>query len=329
MERRFAARGWKMPEVNRRQAWCRAARACSTIRTAPRPGLWIEHGERDRRAAARAAARDEADDGRRRARTAGARSPATCACIGGWFAWRARASRRRGDGAADLLAMARQSPRIETTILAGLGQVELHLSTQSDDAAAASQRVERGGGGADAARSDADIVSRDGAVLEAVVGELLRARGWRIAFAESCTGGLATSRMTDIAGSSAYVERSVVAYSNGPRSNCSACRRRSLPHTERSASRWRWRWPKASEDAPASQVGVGITGIAGPGGGSEQKPVGTVCIAVRTVAIRRCARFVFQEAVRWSKPCPPTGRSTCCAGTHQMMSTSRRGRSAP
>ena len=60
----------------------------------------------------------------------------------------------------------------------------------------------------------ADLVSTDGAVLEAVVGEMLRARGWWVAFAESCTGGLATSRMTDIPGSSDYVERSVVAYSN-------------------------------------------------------------------------------------------------------------------
>ena len=59
-------------------------------------------------------------------------------------------------------------------------------------------------------RSGPDLVSTDGAVLEAVVGELLRARGWWVAFAESCTGGLATSRMTDIPGSSDYVERSVV-----------------------------------------------------------------------------------------------------------------------
>ena len=59
-----------------------------------------------------------------------------------------------------------------------------------------------------------DVVSADGATLEAVVGELLNARGWWVAFAESCTGGLATSRLTDIPGSSDYVERSIVAYSN-------------------------------------------------------------------------------------------------------------------
>ena len=60
----------------------------------------------------------------------------------------------------------------------------------------------------------ADLVSTDGTTLEAVVGDLLRARGWWVALAESCTGGLATSRLTDIPGSSDYVERSVVAYSN-------------------------------------------------------------------------------------------------------------------
>ena len=59
-----------------------------------------------------------------------------------------------------------------------------------------------------------DIVSLDGRELEAVVGDLLRERGWHVALAESCTGGLATSRLTDIPGSSDYVERSVVAYSN-------------------------------------------------------------------------------------------------------------------
>ena len=60
----------------------------------------------------------------------------------------------------------------------------------------------------------ADLVSTDGTTLEAVVGHLLRSRGWWVALAESCTGGLATSRLTDVPGSSEYVERSVVAYSN-------------------------------------------------------------------------------------------------------------------
>src|SRR5690606_18901588 len=59
-----------------------------------------------------------------------------------------------------------------------------------------------------------DLVSTNGESIEQVVGTMLRERGWRIALAESCTGGLATSRLTDVPGSSDYVERSVVAYSN-------------------------------------------------------------------------------------------------------------------
>jgi nicotinamide-nucleotide amidase len=172
-----------------------------------------------------------------------------------------------------------QTPRIETTVLAGLGQVELHLVTQSDDATKAPAALER----AVAQLRDAlgiDVVSTDGMVLEEVVGGLLRSRGWWVAFAESCTGGLATSRMTDIAGSSDYVERSVVAYSNRakielldvPESLIAEHGAVSEPVASAMASGIRKR--------AGVNVGVAITGIAGPGGGSDAKPVGTVCIAV-------------------------------------------------
>jgi nicotinamide-nucleotide amidase len=124
-------------------------------------------------------------------------------------------------------------------------------------------------------------VSTDGTVLEAAVGDLLRARGWWIAFAESCTGGLATSRMTDIPGSSAYVERSVVVYSNRAKHELLGVPMElieqhgavSEPVALAMAAGIRQR-------AAPVNIGVGITGIAGPGGGSAEKPVGTVCIAV-------------------------------------------------
>jgi nicotinamide-nucleotide amidase len=106
-----------------------------------------------------------------------------------------------------------QSPAIETTILASLGQVELHLVTQSADGVAAAQQLDRAVSQLTVPLG-ADLVSTDGRTLEEVAGNLLRQRGWWVGFAESCTGGLATSRMTDIPGSSDYVERSVVAYSN-------------------------------------------------------------------------------------------------------------------
>ena len=161
-----------------------------------------------------------------------------------------------------------------------------------------------------------DLVSTDGAVLEAVVGDLLRARGWWVAFAESCTGGLATSRMTDIPGSSEYVERSVVVYSNRAKIELLDVPEQLIAEHGAVSEPVALAMAAGIRKRAGVNVGVGITGIAGPGGGSEQKPVGTVCIA-------RCdgeaakpgfARSDFQAAAKWSRRCRPTGRSTCCAG---------------
>lgn len=116
--------------------------------------------------------------------------------------------------------------------------------------------------------------------MEEVVGEQLAARSWRIATAESCTGGLLAKRLTDVAGSSRYVERGFITYSNVAKfellgvseSDLSVHGAVSAPVAEQMA--------RGARERANTQVGVGITGIAGPDGGSEQKPVGTVFIAV-------------------------------------------------
>jgi nicotinamide-nucleotide amidase len=279
MEKRFASRGWKMPAINRRQAQVPRGAQVLANPHGTAPGLWIENAghvialvpgpPREMKPMMNGDVR----------RLLGA--------VAGDVKLRRRVIRVSGKGESMVDELAApiyskwldQAPRIETTILAGLGQVELHLVTQSNDAAAA-----------DVALNDAvaqlatalgpDLVSTDGAVLEAVVGDLLRRRGWWVAFAESCTGGLATSRMTDIPGSSEYVERSIVAYSNRakielldvPETLINEHGAVSEPVAVAMASGIRRR--------AGVNIGIGITGIAGPGGGSEQKPVGTVCIAV-------------------------------------------------
>ena len=116
--------------------------------------------------------------------------------------------------------------------------------------------------------------------MEDVVGEQLYERGWRIAAAESCTGGLLTKRLTDVAGSSRYVDRAFITYSNVAKfellgvseSDLSVHGAVSAPIAEQMA--------KGARERANTQVGIAITGIAGPDGGSEQKPVGTVFIAV-------------------------------------------------
>jgi nicotinamide-nucleotide amidase len=102
---------------------------------------------------------------------------------------------------------------VSATILASLGQIDLHLS------ALAPTRSEADAALAEAAREvvgrlGLDVYSDTGHTLERVVGDLLVAQGLRIAVAESCTGGLLASRLTDVPGSSRYVERGVVAYAN-------------------------------------------------------------------------------------------------------------------
>jgi nicotinamide-nucleotide amidase len=171
------------------------------------------------------------------------------------------------------------APPIETTILAAPGQIELHFVTRSADPGVA-------GGVLDRARErmlaafGADVFSVDGRPMEEVVGQLLLDRKLTIAAAESCTGGLLMSRLTDVPGSSAYVLGGVVAYSNDLKSELANVTP-SLIDAHGAVSE-----PVAAALAEGvrarvgSSIGVGITGIAGPSGGTPQKPVGTVAVAV-------------------------------------------------
>jgi nicotinamide-nucleotide amidase len=277
--KRFARRGWKMPEVNRRQAMVPRGATVLDNPNGTAPGLWLEH-DGGAIALLPGPPREMKPmmDGEVRTRLA-PRAGAT------------RLHRRlirvsgRGESAVEEMVQPiysgwlNQSPPIETTILAGLGQVELHLLTKATEAGPAAAAL-------DAAVNQIvrvmgpDIVSVDGRELEAVVGDLLRERRWHVALAESCTGGLATSRLTDIPGSSDYVERSVVAYSNRSKIELLGVDEAVIVQHGAVSEPVAAAMATGIRDRAKADVGVGVTGIAGPGGGSEHKPVGTVCIAV-------------------------------------------------
>lgn len=279
IQRRFAARGWKMPAVNRRQALVPRGAAVLANPNGTAPGLWLEH-----RGAAIALLPGPPRE----------MKPMMAGEVRTRLAPRAgdvRLHRRlirvsgRGESAVEEMVQPiysgwlNQSPPIETTILAGLGQVELHLLTKASDPGLA-------GAALDAAVTQItqvmgpDIVSLDGRELEAVVGDLLRDRGWHVALAESCTGGLVTSRLTDIPGSSDYVERSVVAYSNRSKIELLGVDEAVIAQHGAVSEPVAVAMATGIRDRARADVGVAVTGIAGPGGGSEQKPIGTVCIAV-------------------------------------------------
>lgn len=129
--------------------------------------------------------------------------------------------------------------------------------------------------------------------LPDMVGQMLCAKGYTISCAESCTGGLLTSTLTDVPGSSAYVMGSVVSYSNDVKSRVLHVAEGTLaahgavsPETARAMA-------EGIRNLMQTDVGVGITGIAGPGGGSPEKPVGLVYIAVSTLGKTSVEKNVF------------------------------------
>jgi nicotinamide-nucleotide amidase len=130
-----------------------------------------------------------------------------------------------------------------------------------------------------AARHSRFVFSRDGSSIDQQIAQLLAGR--RIGLAESCTAGLLAARLTEIPGSSEYIAGGVVAYSNEAKVNLLGVPAE-LIESEGAVS------PEVAEamaDGALShfdaELGIGITGIAGPGGGTEEKPVGYVCICVK------------------------------------------------
>ena len=117
-------------------------------------------------------------------------------------------------------------------------------------------------------------------MLEQTVGDLLTARGWRLALAESCTGGLVTARLTDFAGASAFLDRAVVAYSNDAKTDALGVPPALLESHGAVSEPVAAAMAEGVRRRAGADVAVAITGIAGPGGGTAEKPVGEVCFAV-------------------------------------------------
>lgn len=172
-----------------------------------------------------------------------------------------------------------RTPPINTTILAAMGQIELHLSVRDTDEARARATLDSAKNELLAVIAD-DVYSVDGRTMEVVIGDLLKARGLTIAAAESCTGGLLSSRLTDVPGSSAYVRGGVVAYANEDKTALLGVPVELIRAHGAVSEPVAIAMAEGIRDRTGAGVTVGITGIAGPGGGTPEKPVGTVAIAV-------------------------------------------------
>jgi nicotinamide-nucleotide amidase len=168
---------------------------------------------------------------------------------------------------------------IQTTILATPGQIELHLAVRAENA-------ERAGAVLDAATEEIaaalgpTLFARDNRRLEEVVGQMLRARALSVATAESCTGGLLASRLTDVPGSSDYVERGVICYSNRAKTELVGVPEAMIREHGAVSETVGLAMARGIREQARTDFGVGITGIAGPTGGTPAKPVGTVVVAL-------------------------------------------------
>ena len=130
-------------------------------------------------------------------------------------------------------------------------------------------------------------------LLEAVVGDRLRRAGLTLALAESCTGGLVAHRITNIAGSSDYFLGGVVAYANAAKQTILGVSPDTLRRHGAVSEETALEMARGARRLLGADAALAITGIAGPGGGSSDKPVGLVYVALSTADAERCRRFVW------------------------------------
>ncbi|GBD24824.1 Nicotinamide-nucleotide amidohydrolase PncC [bacterium HR30] len=139
------------------------------------------------------------------------------------------------------------------------------------------------------------------ASMEEVVGQELRRRGWRLAVAESCTGGLVGHRITNVPGSSHYFLGGVVAYSNEAKEQFLGVPRETLERYGAVSVETAQEMAAGVCQRFGADLGLGITGIAGPEGGSPDKPVGTVCFGLATATERFARRYQLWGTREWIK----------------------------
>lgn len=305
IQARFDARGLPMPEINRRQALIPQGAVALPNTNGTAPGLWVEGAdvvcvalpgpprELQRMFDHDVRARLAALDGetlrfgiyRRVLKVAGrTESHVEEVAYPVYSRWQSA-----------------EVP-IATSILASLGQIELHLSVRCGSSDEANHRL-------NAATSELegvlgmDLFSSDGARLEDVVGQLLQAVGARVAVAESCTGGLITSRLTDVPGSSDYVQAGWVVYSNDAKAALLGVDPVMIAKHGAVSESVAEAMATGARIYAGVEYALGVTGIAGPGGGSPEKPVGTVYVALAgpndLIRVRRLSLPGERERVKF------------------------------
>jgi PncC family amidohydrolase len=130
--------------------------------------------------------------------------------------------------------------------------------------------------------------------LENLIGDLLRTRGWRLAVAESCTGGLVGHRLTNLPGSSTFYLGSITAYAYLAKVRLLGVRWETLEKFGAVSKPVVIEMARGARRAFAADIGLSISGIAGPGGGTEDKPVGYTCFGISVPDDEQSWQYVWQ-----------------------------------
>jgi len=189
----------------------------------------------------------------------------------------------------------------ETTILAKPGQVEIRLTARGKNREEAERLMKELGDQIDQ-ELDEYIFARSEQSLEEVVGMFLVMRNATISTAESCTGGLVAERLTSVPGSSRYFTSGLICYSNESKMELAGIPPLLLRMQGAVSAEVARGLAEGIRARAGTTIGVGVTGVAGPAGGSAEKPVGTVHIAVATPVGTEHRQFLYpgdRERIRW------------------------------
>ncbi len=190
---------------------------------------------------------------------------------------------------------------VTTTILAGPGEIQLHLRTPAQSTEKAQQRVDEVVDQIEEELGDS-VYSDNGDSLEQIVSYFLQMRNATLAVAESCTGGLVAERLTSVSGSSRYFMGGAVVYSNALKTDFADVPQDLLDVYGAVSEQVARALAEGIRKRCATTMGLGITGVAGPTGGTAEKPVGLVFHALATESGTEVVKRNFpgdRARVRW------------------------------
>jgi len=279
MYKRFAERRLKMPENNAQQADVLQGAVMLPNPKGTAPGQWLEtkHDDKPRIVALLPGPPHELKamfEAEVRERLRAKVPPA-------FLAVRTLKIAMLGESAVDarVAPIYKRYSNVETTILAGAGEIELHFKTVAPTQAAAQSRVDEVAGVVEDELDDA-VYSRNGESLEQIVGYWLQMRSATLAVAESCTGGLLAERITSVSGSSRYFLGGAVVYSNALKTELAGVPAEMIERHGAVSREVAAALAEGIRYRCESTLGVGVTGVAGPTGATAEKPVGLVFHAV-------------------------------------------------